>query len=192
MTPQEEVRTLDRPRLTLRAEGHDRDPLEYSPPMEPVRVRQATPGDADQLRTFRCASGPWYEAEVETFVQGVLADHVAQGFGALVIEDAGEVVALLAVIPQPFPGGGEGTVIELAAGAVRIDRQGTGAHGSSLSGSLVSAAVDEARASGHVGCYAKVALENVRVRRVLERAGFRAGPVVSDPRYAFYTLNLRA
>jgi hypothetical protein len=160
--------------------------------MGSIRLRRANPGDAGQLRTFRCSTGPWYEAEIEQLVQGPLAGLVAGGLDPLVADDGGEVIAIVASERQRHPAGGDGFVTHITAGAVRVDRQGSGADGSKLSGQILSAAVDEARAAGSGGCYAKVAVENARVRKLFEHMGFQPGLVPSDPRYLFYTLTLHA
>lgn len=165
--------------------------------MSTIVLRPTTPGDAEQLRSFRCSTGPWYEAEVEQLIQGSLSDQVArpegpQDLSALVADDAGQLVAVIACEVQPHPSGGPGTVTRIAAGAVRLDRQGSSPDGAKLSGQILSAAVDQARASGSWACYAKVAVANARVRQVFDQAGFFPGPVPSDPRYLFYTLALRA
>jgi hypothetical protein len=160
--------------------------------MGSIHLRRATPGDAGQLRAFRCSTGPWYEAEIEQLVQGPLAGLVAGGLDPLVADDAGEVIAIVASEQQRHPAGSAGFVTHITAGAVRLDRQGSGPDGSKVSDQILSAAVDEARAAGSDGCYARVAVENARVRMLLEHMGFHSGPVPSDPRYLFYTLTLHA
>ena len=164
--------------------------------MTTVEMRPATPADAEQLHRFPCSTGPWYEAEVEQQIQGDLAGRVGRGgtssLSAFVADDAGEVVAVIACEVEPHPSGGPGTVTRITAGAVRLDRQGSSPDGTSLSSRILAAAVDQARASGSAGCYAMVAVANVRVRQAFDRGGFFPGPVPSDPRYLFYTLTLRA
>jgi hypothetical protein len=68
--------------------------------MSTIVLSPTTRGDAEQLRSFRCSTGPRYEAEVEQLIQGSLSDQVArpegpQDLSALVADDAGQLVAVI-------------------------------------------------------------------------------------------------
>ena len=154
-----------------------------------VRARRTNRRDADVLRRFRCSTGPWYEAEVEQFIQTRLADRVASDFEAIVIDDDGDVIAVAAHEARPDPAGTGATVTYLVVAAVRLDRQGSRLEGGPrLSDALMKVVVADALASDRDPyVYALVAADNSRSRRMCERLGLTADSVRPHPDYVFYS-----
>ena len=152
------------------------------------RARRTQSSDAAALRQFTCSTGIWYENEVQRFIRGSLANRVARGFGAWVVEEDGEVVAVAAHEGRPHPGDSSRVITHIMCVAARVDPASTPlAEGARLS-QLVRAMATDVRTSGRAPLwYSMVAVDNVRMRRFHEHFGFTGGPVPSKPRYLFYT-----
>jgi RimJ/RimL family protein N-acetyltransferase len=143
-----------------------------------MHIRRTVRRDAVGLRRFKCAGESWFEREVQEFVNGPLAEQVARGRRALVIEDEGEVIAVADYEAAPDPSGNGLIVGWLKVAALREDRQGTSLQsGGRLSDVLMAALVAsaaQASSDGKVAGY--VAHDNVRSRAMCARAG-----MVEDP-----------
>jgi hypothetical protein len=131
------------------------------------------------MRSFACASGEWYEREVETYIQTIIAPQIEQGRRVLLVEDGDEIVAVAAHREANDPGGTGLVVSWLELAAVRLDRQGTSlVGGTKLSAMLMTALIADAiRQRGRqpiVAAY--VAEANRRSRTICARAD-----LVEDP-----------
>ncbi len=156
------------------------------------QVRHTLPDDASALRAFPCSAGAWYENEVQTLVRGKIADRVAAGIPALIVEDAdGEIVAVAAHEARRHPGGSGSTVSYLLAVATRREERGDGSLGAARLTRVLRATFADMLASDREPlCYCMVAVDNAGMRSLCEACGFVAGPVPSDARYCFYTSRL--
>ena len=68
-------------------------------------IRLSQRRDAAAMRSFACASGEWYEREVETYIQTIIAPQIEQGRRVLLVEDGDEIVAVAAHREANDPGG---------------------------------------------------------------------------------------
>ena len=151
-------------------------------------VRRTTPEDAERLRSFRCSTGAWYETEAERFIQGPLAELVAQGFGAWVVEKDGQMAAVGAHDGRPHPDKSGSIITWVMVLATRVDASAPTVRDPVSISRLVQAMIVDVDRSGRSPYwFALVAAENESMRRFCEQAGFTAGPVPSDERYLFYT-----
>ena len=151
-------------------------------------VRRTTPADADALRSFTCSHGLWYEEEAQRFLRRGLADGVAAGHPAWVVEADGDLVAVAAHAGVPHPDGSQRLITQVTILATRVedDDRSWLAQGLRVS-RLVQAMRAEMRiADRALYWYSVVAAENTKMCRWHERSGFIARPVPSDPRYLFF------
>jgi hypothetical protein len=66
------------------------------PRKSPLVVREAVEADAAELGEFRCATGPWYEEEVEAFVRAKAlqtAERAGDTYRLLVVREDGRLIA---------------------------------------------------------------------------------------------------
>jgi ribosomal protein S18 acetylase RimI-like enzyme len=65
----------------------------------PFAVREAVEADATELGEFRCATGPWYEEEVEAFIRSRAlrtAERAGDAYRLLVVREEGRLIACAA------------------------------------------------------------------------------------------------
>lgn len=153
------------------------------------RIRATTPDDAAALRQFRCSTGAWYEDDVEAYVRGPLATRVGNGFGALVAERGGELLAVVAHEAAVHPNDPNSTITFINVLAGRVDDREHWLTGAMRMSRMLRAVFTAVASTDRAPwCYARVAGDNVAMRRLCERTGFVGVPVPSDRRYYFYVV----
>ena len=145
--------------------------------LDRLTIRPADRGDLDALGSFRCSNGPWYEDEIEKYIQDdvpKLVENRSQEYQLLVTTDkSDELLALAGYRLDPLRTS-DGTISflnRLDVVALAVGQQGRELNdGSKLSDALLAALFSQAlKVNGVDVFFAIVARENQGCISFLER-----------------------
>jgi len=131
------------------------------------------------LGRFPCSTGPWFEREVEDYIQTRVSAQVRQGRRVLLLEDGGELIGVGAHEAMPDPEGADFLISWLELVAIHRERQGTSLPtGERLATVLLTALMRDGLSDKNrqpfVAAY--VAQENTRSRTLCSRVGLTEDP----------------